>query len=52
MLSLAESFEGHDREALRISRLEGHPNSLANRLAAEALAAPIARALASSATSE
>ncbi len=46
VLSLAEAFKGHDRTTLRVNRLDGHPNGLANRLAAEAIAAQIAHTLA------
>jgi hypothetical protein len=52
VLSLAETFKGHDRSALRVSGLDGHPNRLANRLAAETLVVPIAGALAPAAAGD
>jgi hypothetical protein len=50
VLNLGRTFDGYDRALLRVNRLDGHPNALANRLAAEDLVVPIASALASGAT--
>jgi hypothetical protein len=45
VLSLAQAFEGRAFERLAINRLDGHPNSESNRLAAEAVAAQLATRL-------
>jgi hypothetical protein len=50
VLNLGRAFDGYDRALLRVNSLDGHPNALANRLAAESLVAPIASALAPGST--
>jgi hypothetical protein len=44
-LSLSGAFAGHAPASLTVNRLDGHPNGRANRLAAQALLAPLASSL-------
>jgi hypothetical protein len=48
VLSLETAFNGYRYRDLVVNRLDGHPNALANRLAAEVVAAELLRELGNS----